>query len=90
MHIIFETATCGPKSLIATSETQILKSPNYPLPYDNNLLCSWTIELEDLGSITLLNFTDLDLADNKDCRSDYLEVQYEQVKLINSQNNKIY
>ena len=41
-------SNCG-GSLVATSEDQILSSPNYPLPYENNVICTWIITPEIEG-----------------------------------------
>lgn len=76
-------AVCGPKTLLATNQTQVLTSPNYPQPCDNNLICKWTLEKKSSGPTPLvLRFTDVDLEGTKDCSSDYLEVYYIYVNII--------
>ncbi|KAL5234243.1 hypothetical protein ACI65C_001653 [Semiaphis heraclei] len=72
------TSVCGPTSLMVTNETKVLTSPNYPLAYGNNLICTWSLQSEPPNTIILLRFTDLDLENTKDCLSDYLEVYYTQ------------
>lgn len=66
---------------MVTNETKVLTSPNYPLAYGNNLICTWSLQSEPPNTIILLRFTDLDLENTKDCLSDYLEVYYTQVNI---------
>lgn len=77
--IYFEIAACGQMELSVTNETQILTSPNYPLPYGNNLICTWSLELKRSNRVIMLRFIDLDLENTKDCLSDYLEIRYSPV-----------
>ncbi|XP_022177373.1 cubilin-like [Myzus persicae] len=70
------TSVCGPTSLMVTNKTQVLTSPNYPLAYGDNLICTWFLRSDPPYTVILLRFTDLDLENTKDCSSDYLEVNY--------------
>ncbi|XP_029345463.1 cubilin isoform X3 [Acyrthosiphon pisum] len=71
------TSICGPSALIVNNQSQVLTSVNYPLPYNtNDLICTWYMQLEHEGQSLVLRFTDLNLADTKDCSSNYLEIQY--------------
>lgn len=79
MYTSFYTAVCGPSSLLVTNKTQVLTSPNYPLAYGDNLICTWFLQSEPPNTVILLRFTDLDLENTNDCLSDYLEVNYMQV-----------
>lgn len=54
-------------------------SPNYPLPYPNNLICKWSLQLEEGVTTLMMHFTDLDLQDTEDCLSNYLEIRYTEV-----------
>jgi len=76
-----KTAICGPGLLHVTNQTQVLTSPNYPLPYKNNIICTWTLlhNIELNNKLMMLHFTDLDFEDTNDCLSDYLEIDDEQV-----------
>ena len=44
---------CG-GNLMATSDSQYLTSPNYPQPYGNDMMCTWTISSGNLANITLV------------------------------------
>lgn len=79
IYVSFKTAVCGPTSLKVTNKTQVLTSPNYPLAYGNNLICTWFLQSEPPNTVILLRFTELDLENSNDCLSDYLEVYYTQV-----------
>lgn len=67
--------------LSVTNETQILTSPNYPLPYGNNLICTWSLALKRFNRVFMLRFIDLDLENTIDCLSDYLEIRYSPVNI---------
>lgn len=64
-----------------TNQTKVITSPNYPIAYENELLCTWSLEMDDLNQILLIRFTDVDLEETKECLSNYLEVHYKQVIL---------
>ncbi|CAI6368736.1 unnamed protein product [Macrosiphum euphorbiae] len=71
------TSICGPSALIVNNQSQLLTSVNYPFPYNtNDLICTWYIQLENEGQSLMLRFTDMNLADTKDCSSNYLEIKY--------------
>ncbi|XP_029345465.1 cubilin isoform X2 [Acyrthosiphon pisum] len=71
------TSICGPSTLIATNQSQVLTSINDPLPYNmNDLTCTWYIQLKSDDQYLVLRFTDMNLADTKDCSSNYLEIKY--------------
>ena len=49
--------------VIRPSDNGVLKSPNYPQPYDDNANCQWRIEAEENHVVKLDNFTAFDLED---------------------------
>lgn len=49
-------------------------SPNYPAPYDEDVLCEWRISAS-LGSTIQLDFSDMDLEDQSNCYFDVVEVR---------------
>lgn len=65
-----------PSCNICTKETSgTLVSYNYPDPYRNNLLCTYTIEKtsRDMCSVELY-FDDFDVLPSVDCMKDYLQI----------------
>lgn len=66
-----------------TNQSQVLTSVNYPLPYNaNDLICTWYIQLQNEDQSLILRFSDLNLADTKDCSSNYLEIKYTSVNIL--------
>lgn len=74
-------AICGPRTLIVTNQTKVLTSPNYPVPFENDLVCTWSLEMDKVNRFLLIRFTDVDLEGTKECSTNYLEVNYNQVIL---------
>lgn len=56
------------------SDTGTLASYNYPLPYDDNIECTWTIRV-DLDYRIRLSFDFFNLSQSSDCSVDYVEVR---------------
>ncbi|VVC39263.1 EGF-like, conserved site,EGF-like calcium-binding domain,CUB domain,EGF domain,EGF-like calcium- [Cinara cedri] len=80
INITSKISVCGQRELSLTNETQILTSPNYPLPYRNDLICTWSLKLDPSMPIVTISFIDLDLENTKDCSSNYLEIRYMPMK----------
>ena len=66
------TGGCGNERLTASSG--VFMSPNFPKDYDNNLDCSWTIQVAS-GPI-ILNFTSFELEECSSCACDYVSVSF--------------
>ena len=68
--------SCSNFLLIRLNDTRggEFASFDYPLPYPNNVKCSWVIEAP-LGYVVQLTFHSLALEQSKDCQSDYVEVK---------------
>ena len=56
------------------SEKGTFASYNYPLPYDDNIECSWTI-IVDTDYRVKLSFDFFNLSRSSDCSDDYVEVR---------------
>ncbi|KAK3588078.1 hypothetical protein CHS0354_012131 [Potamilus streckersoni] len=59
--------------LTAQTQARILKPPNYPYQYENNLYCHWTIEAGMNYRISI-RITYLDLEETTICRHNYLQI----------------
>ena len=61
-HIIFISENCGQLEYILNSHTttQNLTSPDYPLPFKTNLLCTWTISATE-GGLPMIEFVDFSI-----------------------------
>ena len=57
-----------------TGDTGEFASFNYPLPYSNDVRCSWALEIP-VGYRVQLDFLSFDLQESQDCQTDYLEVK---------------
>ncbi|XP_073490289.1 tumor necrosis factor-inducible gene 6 protein [Aquarana catesbeiana] len=58
---------------IFTEPERIFKSPGYPNEYENEQICYWHIRLQ-VGQRIFLQFLEMDIEEDMDCLSDYLEV----------------
>ena len=67
----FDIPGCGGD---VTAQDGSLVSPNYPLPYHDNVECYWRITIARWTKI-LLTFVDLDLESHTNCSYDYIEVR---------------
>ncbi|KAJ8307340.1 hypothetical protein KUTeg_015424, partial [Tegillarca granosa] len=71
---VFYDATSSGCGADLTSPTGGFVSPNYPLPYDHNAECFWTITISR-GSKIRLTFTDFNLEPQASCRYDYVQIR---------------
>lgn len=55
--------------LLAGVFDRIIRSPNYPNEYSNNLSCSWSVMLESNRPI-LAKFLAMDIEESPSCRKD--------------------
>ncbi|XP_063788360.1 tumor necrosis factor-inducible gene 6 protein [Pseudophryne corroboree] len=58
---------------VFTEQERIIKSPGYPDEYENEQICYWHIRV-NIGQPILLQFLEMDIEEDTDCLSDYLEV----------------
>ncbi|XP_044159787.1 tumor necrosis factor-inducible gene 6 protein [Bufo gargarizans] len=58
---------------VLTEQQRIIKSPGYPNEYENEQICYWHIRV-NVGQPIALQFLEMDIEDDTDCLSDYLEV----------------
>ncbi|XP_046392545.1 cubilin-like [Ischnura elegans] len=66
---------CGPEQVFrVTNRTQVLKSPNYPNNYPNNLRCHWLLISEEQMFRFDIHFKDMDIEDSENCDDDRLEI----------------
>ncbi|XP_041372182.1 cubilin-like [Gigantopelta aegis] len=86
-----------------TTPTGSFISPNYPLPYNHNAECFWTITVSRGSSINLA-FIHIDIESHSTCRYDYIQVRdgsaqgrevarlcgTEPVRVITSTSNKLW
>lgn len=70
--IEWDSATTGCGGILTSPRGSII-SPNYPLPYGQNALCTWRISMSQ-GSAIHIVFTDMDMESHKDCQYDYLDI----------------
>lgn len=67
-----------------TNEKQLLRSPNYPNPYPNNLRCNWLLKSNSTLNKFEIHFDDLHLQDpneNDECDTDKLEIIDKSVRI---------
>lgn len=57
----------------SSNVSQIITSPNYPLPYAPNLNCRWTIDGPEDGQIEV-TMTVIDIENSTNCDNGYLEI----------------
>lgn len=69
------SAPCGPTVFNATSSVQYIQSPNYPLNYDANVRCTWTINGARFFDEVDITFLDMDIEASPDCQKDRLEIR---------------
>ncbi len=80
---------CG-GTLVATEQEQEFTSPNYPLPYECNMKCRWTIPRPQ-GMTVRLEFVAVDLERHKDCEYDFVKVgQYGTFGILASDSEGIF
>ncbi|KAJ8026050.1 Cubilin [Holothuria leucospilota] len=75
-----------------TAPSAFIASKNYPLPYENNLDCSWTIKTSE-GTFIEVNFAVFNVSStNEDCEQDYLQIRSgsSSVKLCNANINRYH
>lgn len=58
----------------SSNVSQIITSPNYPLPYAPNLNCRWTIDGPADGQIEVA-VTVIDIENSTNCENGYLEIR---------------
>ncbi|KAM9305668.1 tumor necrosis factor-inducible gene 6 protein [Gastrophryne carolinensis] len=58
---------------VFTEPERIIKSPGYPDEYENEQICYWHIRLQ-IGQRIHIQFLELDIEEDTDCLSDYLEI----------------
>lgn len=61
------SSNCGHSDLTASLENTIIKSPDYPSDYGDNLNCSWTIKVLFSGYIVKVLFNDFLLEEGYPC-----------------------
>ena len=73
VHILFSLIAfnCGG---IKTKSSGSITSPGFPLPYPNDVLCTWMI-VAPKGHKVSIEFTNFKLEQNTDCSNDYLLVR---------------
>ncbi|RWS30687.1 cubilin-like protein [Leptotrombidium deliense] len=52
----------------------VIRSPNFPLRYENGLECDYLIKLKSVDDTIYLNFTSFDLEFHAQCKFDYIEI----------------
>ncbi|KAL0200289.1 hypothetical protein M9458_003476, partial [Cirrhinus mrigala] len=60
--------TCGG---VLTGLSGVISSPGYPLEYNNNADCSWTVHVSNQSVVSLV-FLDFQLENNEGCNFDYV------------------
>ncbi|CAN2389049.1 hyaluronic acid binding [Pristimantis euphronides] len=58
---------------VLTEQERIIKSPGYPDNYEDEQICYWHIRV-NIGQPIVLQFLEMDIEEDTDCLSDYLEV----------------
>ncbi|GFO10315.1 cubilin [Plakobranchus ocellatus] len=77
---------CMAMDLYATEELQYITSPNYPLPYDNNMHCHWRFSAQHP---LYLEIVDMDIKRvSYDCSTDYIRFD-DGSEICGSAENKI-
>ncbi|ELT89315.1 hypothetical protein CAPTEDRAFT_207189 [Capitella teleta] len=61
--------------LTASTNSQILISPNYPDGYYNNELCRWIMQAEQTYEVVKFRFLDYDLEFMANCAADYVDTR---------------
>ncbi|XP_024214976.1 cubilin [Halyomorpha halys] len=56
----------------------VIRSPNHPDPYPNNVECVWTLNAPP-GSTMLFEFTKFDLQKSDSCNEDYVEIHQKSI-----------
>lgn len=86
---LFHSSEEGCSENTCTAPCAFIASKNYPLPYEHNLDCSWTIKTAE-GTFIEVNFTVFNVSStNEDCEEDYLQIGSgsSNVKLCNANIN---
>ena len=69
-----------PVTLLQSTDGEFA-SYQYPLPYSNDVHCSWRIKAP-FGFIVIMTFHAFELQHSQDCEADYVEIKQEQGKSI--------
>uniref|UniRef100_A0A672T9Z4 CUB domain-containing protein n=1 Tax=Sinocyclocheilus grahami TaxID=75366 RepID=A0A672T9Z4_SINGR len=56
---------------VLTGLSGVISSPGYPLEYNNNADCSWTVHVSNQSVVSLV-FLDFQLENNEGCNFDYV------------------